>query len=80
MTGIIVLQPTYLTTLEEILKYYIAAFLIIRFNPFVKKHSTTVKEYNFDKKIAFSAGVFILLTTAITDIVNKYFVTLFSSS
>ena len=29
ITGIIALKPEYLTTLEEILKYYVCAFLII---------------------------------------------------
>ena len=80
ITGIIALKPEYLTSLEEILKYYVCAFLIIRFNPFVKKHSITLKEFNFDKQIAFSAGIFLLLTTAITDIANNYLVNVISSS
>ena len=32
-TGIVSISPEYLTTLDKILKYYIAGFLIIRFNP-----------------------------------------------
>ena len=79
LTGIIALKPEYLTILNEILKYYVSFFLIVRFNPFVKKHSTTVKEYKFDKNSLFSR-VFLLLTTAITDIADKYLVNLFSST
>lgn len=72
LTGIIALKPSYLTVLENILKYYVCIFLIVRFNPFVKKRSITQKEIDFDRRVAFSAGIFLLLTTAITDITVSF--------
>ena len=67
LLGITTLKPEYLDTLESILKYYICAILIIKFNPFVKPSN---KE--FDRLIAFEAGIFLLLTTTATSFVQKY--------
>jgi len=61
--------PQYLGTLNIILKYYVCAFLLIRFNPFVK---ITTRDTEFDRKIAFSAGIFLLLTTTFTTIAKEY--------
>jgi len=46
---------------------YISLFLIYRFNPFRR-----VKFTGLDAKIAFSAGVFLLGTTAIDGIIKNY--------
>jgi hypothetical protein len=56
--------PQYLDTLQSIFKIYISLFLIIRFNPF--RH---VKFTHLDAKIAFSAGVFLLATSAINKLI-----------
>lgn len=53
--------PEYLSTLNVILKLYVSLFLIIRFNPFVKTTFT-----DFDRQIAFSSGIFLVLTTTLT--------------
>ena len=71
LTGVVSLSPEYLKTLEVILKYYVCAFLIIRFNPLVRAGPITKEAAAFDRRVAFSAGVFLLLTTAITDVVTK---------
>ena len=72
-TGIIAISPSYLNTLEQIIKYYISIFLIIRFNPWVsKKIKYTPEKGEFDRDIAFSAGVFLLLTTGFVDAVKGY--------
>ncbi len=47
-------------TLNKFMTYYISLFLIIRFNPFSKNKFT-----DFDKKIAFTAGLFLITTTAL---------------
>jgi hypothetical protein len=65
--GISVNAPEYLNTLQSFLKIYISLFLIYRFNPFRK-----VKFTELDSKIAFSAGVFLLGTTAIDGIIQNY--------
>jgi len=62
--------PNFLTTLDYYVRIYICLFLIWRFNPFRKIQFT-----NLDRKICFSAGLFILTTTALNqyllDFMNK---------
>ena len=65
--GISVNAPEYLNTLQSFMKIYISLFLIYRFNPF--RH---VKFTELDAKITFSAGIFLLGTTAIDGIVKNY--------
>lgn len=56
--------PKYLETLDYYIRIYICLFLMWRFNPL-----RTHYEFNeLDAKIAFSAGAFILTTTAL----NQY--------
>jgi hypothetical protein len=59
--------PQYLDDLEYYVKIYVSLFLLIRFNPFQRIHFTEL-----DSKIAFSAGFFLLATTAIEGFVLKY--------
>ena len=56
--------PTYLETLDYYIKIYICLFLIWRFNPFRKVNTFT----DLDRKISFSAGMFIITTTTL----NQY--------
>jgi hypothetical protein len=72
LTGIVHLDPQYLDTLETALHYYVCFFLIIRFNPLSRNRAMTPKTIEFDRRIAFSAGVFLLLTTALTQAVMDY--------
>jgi hypothetical protein len=59
--------PQYLDDLQYYVKMYVSLFLIIRFNPFRKVRFTEL-----DGRIAFSAGVFLLATTAIDTVVKTY--------
>ena len=59
--------PQYLDDLQYYVKMYVSLFLIVRFNPF-----RTVRFTELDGKIAFSAGVFLLATTAINTVVQSY--------
>lgn len=59
--------PQYLDELHSFIKLYISLFLIYRFNPFRR-----VKFTSLDAKIAFSAGLFLLGTTAIDGILKAY--------
>jgi len=71
LSGIVKIDPTYMSTLESILKYYVAIFLIIRFNPFTNpKHKT--ERGKFDGQIAYTAGVFLLLTSAVMGVMKDY--------
>jgi len=58
--------PKYLSTMSYYFNIYICIFLLWRFNPFRKLDTFT----ELDRKIAFSAGVFILTTTAL----NQYII------
>ena len=71
-TGVVTISPEYLETLESILKYYISVFLIVRFNPWFNKPAKS-KRARFDRYISYSAGVFLLLSTALTSMAEKYF-------
>lgn len=51
----------YLYHLDYYVRIYICIFLIIRFNPFLRYYEFT----SLDRKIAFSAGLFILTTTVL---------------
>jgi hypothetical protein len=55
--------PNYLSHLNSFVKIYICLFLIWRFNPLRKQ----VKFHDLDRRIAFSAGIFILTTTVLND-------------
>ena len=65
--GFYSLAPQYIQLLDEILKIYVGLFLVIKFNP-IFKH----KFDSFDKDIAFSSGIIILLSTTFTTIISKY--------
>ena len=57
--GLSTQAPIYLKTIRYYVQIYICLFLIWRFNPFRKK----IKFHDLDRRVAFSAGLFILTTT-----------------
>ena len=59
--------PNYLSTLDYYVRIYVSLFLIFRFNPF-----RNVEFTELDKKIAFSAGVFVLATTALNKVFDSF--------
>lgn len=61
--------PNYLNELQYWVKIYVSLFLIWRFNWFRK-----IKFNELDKKIAFSAGLFLLTTTFIDQMINSYLI------
>jgi hypothetical protein len=65
--GLSTTAPQYLSTLDYFIKLYVSLFLIYRFNPFRKVVFT-----DLDRKIAFSAGIFVFATTAINKILVSY--------
>jgi hypothetical protein len=66
--GVSEYAPKYLNDLDYYVRVYICLFLMWRFNPFRTHYEFT----DLDRKIAFSAGAFILTTTAL----NQYLVDL----
>jgi hypothetical protein len=67
LLGISTNAPKYLESLDSIVQIYISLFLIVRFNPFRKIVFT-----DLDRKIGFSAGLFLFTTTAINHIMINY--------
>ena len=73
--GVATIDPTYLQLLDTIMKTYVALFLVLRFNPLVSERHTKI-----DRQIAFSAGVFLLVSTSVGLLAKSYFMSLVSSS
>jgi hypothetical protein len=69
MLGISSLAPKYLSYLRVFLKIYIALLLIYFYNPLTYREK---KFTNFDRKLVFSAGIFLLLSTTIVDSVELF--------
>jgi len=66
--GISEAAPKYLNDLDYYVRIYICLFLIWRFNPLRMRYEFT----DLDRKIAFSAGVFILTTTALNQYLEDF--------
>lgn len=66
--GISVSAPKYLDSLDYYIRVYVCLFLIWRFNPLRSHYEFT----DLDRKIAFSAGVFLLTTTALNEYIVKF--------
>lgn len=60
--------PEYLYYLDYYVRIYICLFLMWRFNPLRTHYEFT----NLDRKIAFSAGAFILTTTALNEYLEDF--------
>ena len=69
MLGITSLAPEYLSQLRIFLKIYVALLLIYFYNPVTYKEK---KFTDFDRKLAFSAGIFLLLSTTIVDTIELF--------
>jgi len=69
-TNIDNLIPKWIRTLKTFQTFYISLFLIWNFNPFNKKNKN---DENFNRNVAFHAGLFLLASTSLATIVEKYF-------
>jgi hypothetical protein len=67
LLGLSANAPQYLDDLQYYVKMYVSLFLIVRFNPF-----RSVRFNELDAQIAFSAGVFLITTTAINSLLEMY--------
>ena len=56
-------------TVQQIIKIYIGLVLVLKYNPYVKERDFTA----FDRRLVYNAGMFILLTTVISKLVENYF-------
>ena len=67
--GVSAKAPQYLEVIQYWVKIYISIFLMYRFNFFRKIHFT-----DLDRKVVFSAGLFLFSTTIINQILTKYLI------
>ena len=65
--GVSINAPSYLDNVDYYAKIYVSLFLLYRFNAFRKITFTEL-----DRKIAFSAGVFLFATTALNQVLTQY--------
>lgn len=69
LLGITSFAPIYLSKLKTFLKIYIALLLIYFYNPITYKQ----KQFSdFDRKLVFSAGIFLLLSTTLLTGLEEY--------
>lgn len=68
LLGIFTTVPSYLTILNSFVKLIISCVLMYKFNPLQKNYTLS----RFDKKIVFSSGVYLLLTTFIGEYLVQY--------
>jgi hypothetical protein len=66
--GLSEMAPKYLDIMDYYIRIYICLFLMWRFNPLRDNYEFT----DLDRKITFSAGVFILTTTALNQYLEQF--------
>ena len=67
LLGVTTSAPQYLSYIDYYVKIYISLFLLWRFNMFQK-----IQFSELDRRIAFSAGMFLLATTTATQLTQDY--------
>ena len=65
--GVSINAPSYLDNVDYYAKMYVSLFLLYRFNAFRQ-----IKFTELDRKIVFSAGLFLFATTALNQIITQY--------
>ena len=68
--GISFIKPEYEMIIRYAIQTYIGFFLILRFNPFIKTNKITKDQRKFDRKVAFTAGIYILSTSIIYGVIE----------
>jgi hypothetical protein len=69
LTGAVSFAPEYLEIIQKYIIYYMSIILIARFNPFINKN---IIYDEYDRRIVYSAGVALLMTTGIIHIFENY--------
>ena len=71
LTGVVSWSPEYLDIIQKYIIYYISIILIGRFNPFINKN---IMYDEYDRRIVYSAGVALLMTTSAIHVFQSYIV------
>lgn len=69
MLGVSTTVPDYLTILRAVIQIYVGIFLVYRFNPF---RTDKNKFSELDRRVAYTAGVLITMTTILGTTLNRY--------
>lgn len=69
MVGVYASAPEYLSILRSTIHLYVGVFLLYRFHPF-RTNTDTFSE--LDRKVVFTAGAFIAMTTILGTSLNRY--------
>jgi hypothetical protein len=68
LVGFVETEPAYLTAIEYYVKVYVSIYLIWRFNPYSHtRHFTEI-----DRRIVFSAALFIVTTSVLKQVIEQY--------
>jgi hypothetical protein len=68
LVGLVEAEPSYLTNIEYYVKVYVSIFLILRFNPYYHTRQFT----ETDRRIVFSAAIFIVTTSVLKHVIEEY--------
>lgn len=68
LVGFVETEPAYLTAIEYYVKVYVSIFLIWRFNPYYHTNKFT----ETDRRIVFSAAIFIVTTSVLKQVIEQY--------
>lgn len=69
MLGVSSTVPEYLNNLRAVIQIYVGIFLLYRFNPFRTDKSNFSE---LDRKVAYTAGAFITMTTILGTTLSRY--------
>jgi hypothetical protein len=68
LVGLVETEPSFLASVEYYVKVYVSIFLIWRFNPY--SHTRHFTET--DRRIVFSAAIFIVTTSVLKHVIDQY--------
>jgi len=71
-TGLMYINPRYISITHTFLLYYVCLTLLIRFNPLIK-HNTSARHVEFNRSIAFTASLILLTTLVTNNMAGVYF-------
>jgi len=74
LTGAFSRAPEYLEMIQKYIIYYISILLIGRFNPFINDN---IVYDEYDRRIVYSAGIALLMSTGVIHIFENYIETTF---
>ena len=70
-SGILYVKPGYVSFVHNFFLFYVCLILLLRFNPLIKK-SALASSVEFNRNVAFTAGIILLTTTVFKNILDIY--------